>query len=295
MESPGAAAVQQPPPVHVRDLVLAITRPTSPVFAASLNSSRSATTTLLAEGQEEEGDPSMTVAPIELEVTPLHMLHQPRWIDCPFWGQIHYLESPRSVDVDLEQSRWTWLRDAGAVNSRLILGHFLHPTPDILEEASSAGLKMSWNPISNGRLGPGIADIPKYRRHKLPIGMGVDGEASSDRSDPFENMRVGLYSVRGKYQDPSVLSPQDVFRMHTLGAADVLGVADKVGSLEVGKLADIVLLNPPHMGHLGNPVSAFVFSSGVEDIERVFIGGKEVWRRMPPLAKPTSNWPAWEF
>ncbi|KAI8215793.1 amidohydrolase [Colletotrichum sp. SAR 10_76] len=210
-------------------------------------------------------------------------------------GQIHYLESPRPVDVDLEQSRWKWLRDAGAVNLKLILGHFLHPTPDILDEASSSGLKMSWNPMSNGRLGSGIADIPKYRRHNLPIGMGVDGEASSDRSDPFENMRVGLYSVRGKYQDPSVLTPQDVFQMHTLGAADILGVADKVGSLEVGKLADIVLLNPPHMGHLGDPVSAFIFSSGVEDIERVFIGGKEVWPRTPPHAKPTCNWPAWEF
>ena len=52
--------------------------------------------------------------------------------------------------------------------------------------------------------------------------MGVDGEASADLADPFENMRSGLYAIRDKYQDATILSPYDVMRLHTMGSADVL-------------------------------------------------------------------------
>ncbi|KAL0934068.1 amidohydrolase [Colletotrichum truncatum] len=210
-------------------------------------------------------------------------------------GQIHYLESPKPADVNMERSRWEWLRDAGALDSKLILGHFLHPTPSILEEAAKRGLKMTWNPMSNGRLGSGIADIPAYQKYNLPIGLGVDGEASSDRSDPFENMRAGIYAVRGKYTDPTVLKAYDVFYMHTLGAAEVLGVADQVGSLAVGKQADIILLDPPSCSSLGDIVSPIVFSSGVESIEAVFIGGQEFWPQKMHSSSAPRDWPAWEF
>ncbi|KAJ5641397.1 Amidohydrolase 1 [Penicillium lividum] len=188
-----------------------------------------------------------------------------------------YLESPISQDIETEQSRWTWLKNAGLIDQRLILGHFLHPTPFMLREAAHAGVRMSWNPMSNGRLGSGIADIPEYLKNGLYIGLGVDGEASSDRCDPFENMRMGLYSIRGKYQDPFVLTTREVLYMHTLGAAKVLGIEEKVGSLEIGKQADMVLLDPPSYWKLDDPVSTLVFSAGVENIRAVFVGEVEQW------------------
>ncbi|OJJ77449.1 hypothetical protein ASPBRDRAFT_190756 [Aspergillus brasiliensis CBS 101740] len=212
-------------------------------------------------------------------------------------GHLHYLESPRPQDIAVEQFRWQWLKDAGLLNERLILGHFLHPTPSMLKEAAQAGVRMSWNPMSNGRLGSGIADIPEYLRYGLGIGLGVDGEASSDRCDPFENMRMGLYSIRGKYQDPSILTTREVLYMHTLGAAQTLGIADKVGSLEVGKQADIVLLDPPVTWTLDDPVSTLVLSAGVENIHAVFVGGVEQWPRRPSVAESAHNssWQGWTF
>ncbi|KAJ5765754.1 Amidohydrolase 1 [Penicillium odoratum] len=212
-------------------------------------------------------------------------------------GHLHYLESPRSQDIETEQSRWTWLRDAGLIDQRLIVGHFLHPTPSMLREAAHAGVRMSWNPMSNGRLGSGIADIPEYLKKGLCIGLGVDGEASSDRCDPFENMRMGLYSTRGKYQDPSVLTTREVLYMHTLGAAKVLGIDEKVGSLEIGKQADMVLLDPPSSWKLDDPVSTLVLSAGVEDIRAVFVGGVEQWPHMSTVHKDPTRLPelAWTF
>ncbi|KAJ6014141.1 Amidohydrolase 1 [Penicillium herquei] len=212
-------------------------------------------------------------------------------------GHLHYLESPRSQDRETEQSRWIWLINANLLGQQLILGHFLHPTPPMLKEAAHVGVRMSWNPMSNGCLGSGIADIPEYLKHGLCIGLGVDGEASSDRCDPFENMRMGLSSIRAKYQDPSILTTREVLYMHTLGAAKVLGVAEKVGSLEIGKQADIVLLDPPSYWKLDGHVSTLVLSAVVENISAVFVGGVEQWPHRSSIPEETTRLPelAWIF
>ncbi|GKZ24679.1 hypothetical protein AbraCBS73388_011670 [Aspergillus brasiliensis] len=214
----------------------------------------------------------------------------------PQWCQDQALARTQSF-LKWASFRWQWLKNAGLLNERPILGHFLHPTPSMLKEAAQAGMRMSWNPMSNGRLGSGIADIPEYLRSGLGIGLGVDGEASSDRCDPFENMRMGLYSIRGKNKDPSILTTREVLYMHTLGAAQTLGIADKVGSLEVGKQADIVLLDPPVTWTLDDPVSTLVLSAGVENIHAVFVGGAEQWPRRPSAAESAynSSWQVWTF
>ena len=102
---------------------------------------------------------------------------------------------------------------------------------------------MSWNPLSNGRLASGTADIPAYLKAGIRVGMGVDGEASADLADPFENLRTGLYAIRDKYEDATIMSPYDVFLLHTMGSADVLNVADRLGSLEPGKRGDLIVLD----------------------------------------------------
>ena len=133
---------------------------------------------------------------------------------------------------------------------------------------------MSWNPLSNGRLASGVADIPQYLKAGIRVGMGVDGEASADLADPFENMRTGLYAIRDKYENAGVMSPYDVLRLHTMGSADVLGVADKLGSLEVGKMADFLVIDPGHFGHVFDPYATLVFVTSQPDLERVYVGGE---------------------
>ena len=82
----------------------------------------------------------------------------------------------------------------------------------------------------------------------IRVGMGVDGEAGADLADPFENMRTGLYAIHDKYEDATVMSPYQVLWLRTMGSADVLNVKDKLGSLEPGKFADFLLINPRSLG-----------------------------------------------
>jgi cytosine/adenosine deaminase-related metal-dependent hydrolase len=210
-------------------------------------------------------------------------------------GHLHYLESSLPEDIAAERSRWSWLKEAGLVGPALMLGHFLHPTTEMIREVVAAGVRMSWNPLSNGRLASGIADIPAYLKQSLSIGLGVDGEASSDRCDPFENMRMGLYSVRGMYKDPNALMPYDVLHMHTLGAAESLGVDDKVGSLTVGKYADMVFVEPPYSLLDSDSISTLVLSAGVEHVKEVFVGGLPVSSTSGTPTRTGVEWPPWEF
>ena len=154
-------------------------------------------------------------------------------------------------------------------------GHFIHPDDSILKSVAAAGSGMVWNPMSNGRLASGIADIPKYRKMGIKVGMGVDGEGSSDLPDPFENMRMGLYVIRARYESAKILQPIDVLRFHTMGSAEVLGVADKVGSLEVGKFGDMIVVDPRlvERGPIVDPYAAVVLACNAMNLAKVYVGG----------------------
>ena len=110
--------------------------------------------------------------------------------------------------------------------------------------------------------------------------MGVDGQASADIADPFENMRLGAYALRMKYRRADILSPREILRMHTIGTAKVLRVDDSVGSLEVGKYADFLIVNTgsPDIGPLYDPIAALVFACSADNIESVYVEGREVVR-----------------
>jgi 5-methylthioadenosine/S-adenosylhomocysteine deaminase len=187
-------------------------------------------------------------------------------------NESHYLEPPETQGE--ERTKFRWFMDSGLLSKHLIFGHFIHTDAYILEQAGHAGAAMSWNPLSNGRLASGVADIPAYLKAGIRVGMGVDGEASADLADPFENLRTGLYAIRDKYESAAIMSPYDVLRLHTLGSADVLEVADKLGSLETGKLADFLVIDPSHFGHIFDPYATLVFVTSEPDLERVYVGGE---------------------
>lgn len=194
------------------------------------------------------------------------------------WNEAHYLEPPEPDLVAKQRDRFSWFIDAGELGPHLAFGHFVHANDDILKQVAAAGAGMVWNPLSNGRLASGTPDIPKYRSLGIRIGMGVDGQASADIADPFENMRSGLYAIRAKYENAGILMPADVLRFSTLGSADVLGIADKVGSLEPGKFGDFLLVDPrtPETGPVFDPYGTLVLACGTSNITQAYVGGKVV-------------------
>ena len=170
---------------------------------------------------------------------------------------------------------------------------------------------MSWQPASNGRLASGIADLGHIRAAGMTVGVGLDDQACTDVSDPWQNMRIGIYQQRAATGDPGAMSPAEMLRMHTLGSAQVLGIAEKVGSLEPGKFADFVVVDPrsPDVGPLWHPLETYVLSSSLRNLKQVYVGGRlvnesgvstnplaaeataKVHEQLPRLAA-THGWPA---
>jgi 5-methylthioadenosine/S-adenosylhomocysteine deaminase len=194
--------------------------------------------------------------------------------DYNLYMEIHFLESP--VNQEMQRDTFKYLVAANILGPNVSLGHFIHPDDAILKTVSSSGSGMVWNPMSNGRLASGIADIPKYRAMGIKVGMGEDGEGSSDLPDPFENMRMGLYVIRAKHESAKILQPIDVLRFHTMGSAEVLGIADKVGSLEIGKYGDIIIVDPKlvERGPIVDPYAAVVLACDAMNLAKVYVGGE---------------------
>jgi cytosine/adenosine deaminase-related metal-dependent hydrolase len=187
--------------------------------------------------------------------------------------QAHFVETAQGVDV--QRAKFDWYVGAGALGPRFLFGHFVHPSDEMVATAAAAGAGMVWQPTSNGRLGSGFADVVRLREAGMRVGIGLDDQSCTDISDPFANMRMGLYATRALHTDAGVLMPRDVLRMHTLGAAEVLGVADRVGSLEVGKFADFVLVDhrAPSTGPVWDVLATYVLACGLRNLKRVYVGG----------------------
>jgi cytosine/adenosine deaminase-related metal-dependent hydrolase len=187
--------------------------------------------------------------------------------------QMHFLEAPTSQETN--QESFDPIERAGLLGPKLVFAHFIHTNDTIVARSASAGTGMIWNALSNGRLASGLADIPSYTRAGLRVGMGLDGQASADISDPFENMRMGLYGLRMEYEDAKVMQPIDVLKLHTIGTADVLGVAREVGTLTPGKFADFLIVDPADLdtGPVSDVYATLVFACKISNLERVYVGG----------------------
>lgn len=191
-------------------------------------------------------------------------------------NQAHLLETPYALDAQRE--RFWWYDKAGALTPRMIFGHFIHADAPIRERVAESGAAVSWQPASNGRLGSGILDVPDLLARGIPVGIGLDDQACTDLSDPFENLRVGMFVLRASRQDASLLSPRQALELATLGSARVLRLDGEVGSLAPGKYADLVLLDSRHpdLGPVWDPVATYVLSASPRNIRQVWVGGEVV-------------------
>jgi 5-methylthioadenosine/S-adenosylhomocysteine deaminase len=204
----------------------------------------------------------------EIEVEAMHrhgLINQP-----------HFLET--AFEAEAQQSKFGWYRDAGALGPDLVFGHFVQTTEEIIVEAAHHGCGMVWQPTSNGRLASGIANVPRCRELGMRVGVGLDDQACTDVSDPFQNMRIGIYLQRALHKDPAAMPVRDMLELHTLGSARVLGIDHQVGSLEVGKFADFVVVDPrrPDTGPVWDAYGTYVLASSLRNLTQVWVGGRLV-------------------
>ena len=170
------------------------------------------------------------------------------------------------------------MESLGLLSPSLIACHCVWLTEAEMDLLARRGVKVVHNPESNMKLASGVAPIPELLAKGVTVGLGTDGCASNNNLDLFQEMDSAAKLHKVHRLDPTVMPSDTVLHMATLGGAKVLGLEKLIGSLEVGKKADIIVLdlNRPHLQPIYNIVSHLVYSATGADVRDVIIDGRIV-------------------
>ena len=156
------------------------------------------------------------------------------------------------------------------------VAHGVHLTAAALGKLGATRTGVAHCPSSNGRLGAGIAPVPELLAAGAPVGLGVDGSASNESGELWPEVRGALLVARAR-AGAGALGTRDVLRMATMTGARCLGREDELGSLEIGKLADVALWRLDTAAHAGiaDPVAAFTLGAR-PPLSLLLVGGRAV-------------------
>ncbi len=168
------------------------------------------------------------------------------------------------------------LKQLGVLNERVLAAHMVHPTEEEIDIIAENKVKIAHCPESNLKLASGVAPIPKMIEKGIVVGIGTDGTASNDDLDIIGEISTAAKLHKGYNLDPTVLNARQALKMATIEGAKAIRKEDKLGSLETGKNADIVLIdiNDPHLQPLFDPYTQIVYSSNGKDVDTVIISGE---------------------
>ncbi len=175
------------------------------------------------------------------------------------------------------------MRDVEFTHSRGITGEnsvFIHTvclTPEEISLLAESKTGVVHCPVANSQLGYGIAPIAELLQAGAKVGLGTDG-AGSYSYDMFELMRITAYLQKQKHLSADALTAEQALEMATIRGAEVLGMGDSIGSLEVGKKADIIILDfkQPHLLLRNRVVPKIVYSAHGSDVSTTIVNGKVV-------------------
>jgi 5-methylthioadenosine/S-adenosylhomocysteine deaminase len=162
----------------------------------------------------------------------------------------------------------------------VIAAHGVWMNADEIAVLQKNNVGVSHNPESNMKLASGTAPVQEYLRAGVALGLGTDGAASNNDLDMFEAMRQAAFLHKLVSRDPRAVSAQTALEMGTLGGARVIGRADRLGSLEAGKLADVVVvrMDQPRQTPMYDAVSHLVYVTRGDDVETTIVNGKVLMR-----------------
>ncbi|MEM4188304.1 MAG: amidohydrolase family protein [Candidatus Hadarchaeum sp.] len=169
------------------------------------------------------------------------------------------------------------LQDAEVLGPDVVLAHCVHVNDEELAIIKKTGAKVAHNPMSNMLNAVGVAPVVKMLNMGIPVGLGNDGYIF----DGFENIRAAFLLHKIGLRDPRAISAMEALEMATIRGAELYGLENEIGSIEPGKLADLIIVNPRRaptpifpesvVGHLVNTASG-------NDVETVIVGGNILMR-----------------
>ncbi|WP_017473429.1 5'-deoxyadenosine deaminase [Amphibacillus jilinensis] len=197
---------------------------------------------------------------------------------------VHTHASENKGEIDIVQ-RETGMRNVvyldhlGLANKRLILAHCIWLDQLEKQIIREKGVHVSHCPASNLKLASGIADIPEMHGHGTCLSLGADGAPCNNNLDMFNDMRLAAL-IQKPVHGPTAMPAKAVFKMATIGGAKAIGQDHDIGSLEVGKKADLAILDLNNFHTYPSvevdPISRVVYSATRADVETTIINGKIV-------------------
>ena len=195
--------------------------------------------------------------------------------------QIHVAETKSEYDQMLAEkglSPVQYLDRLGILDERTLLVHSVWTDEADREIIAERKSKVSHNPESNMKLASGIAAVPEFLKAGITVGLGTDGCASNNNLDLFQEMDTAAKLHKVNTLDPTVMNARTVIRMATIEGARCLGMDHQIGSLEVGKQADIIVIDTakPHLVPMYHPESQVVYAVVGGDIKFIVIEGSKI-------------------
>ena len=159
-----------------------------------------------------------------------------------------------------------------------VLAHCVHLDETEISLLAQSKTNVALNPMSNLKLGSGIAPVKEMYRAGINLTIGTDGAISGNDLDMWLAMRLTCGLAKGLNMEADALNAEQVLHMATINGAKALGRSDSLGSLEIDKNADFILvdINNSHSIPLFDPITHLVFGAGRSDVTDVFVSGKHV-------------------
>ncbi len=200
-------------------------------------------------------------------------------LDLPIHIHIHETDEEIQQSIEAYKVRpLERLRLFGLLGPQFIGVHAVHLLDDELDMLAEHGCHIAHCPSSNLKLASGMAPVARMLSRGTNVGIGTDGAASNNRLDLWEEKRLAALLAKGASGNPEAIPEHQALRMATLNGAKALGLDDRIGSLEIGKQADIVAvdMSGANTQPCYDVVSQLVYSAGRGEVSDVWIAGRQV-------------------
>jgi 5-methylthioadenosine/S-adenosylhomocysteine deaminase len=183
------------------------------------------------------------------------------------------------VESETGRRNVAYLDSLGISGAHVLLAHCIHLDTEEMETLARTKTNVAHCPSSNLKLGSGLARIAEMLARTIPVSLGADGAACNNRLDMFTEMRTAAL-LQKLAHGPEVLPAARVLRMATIDGARALGLEKEIGSLEVGKRADVIVvkLDQLHSSPQPDVVSVLVYSAVASDVRTTIIDGRVLMR-----------------
>jgi len=171
-----------------------------------------------------------------------------------------------------------YLDSLGVLAKDLVAAHCVSLTPKDIRILRQREVKVSHNPVSNLKLASGVSPVPKLLEAGLTVALGTDSSCSNNAADMFEVMKIAALLHKGVGKDPTLVPAEKALQMATIEGAKALLWEEKIGSIEVGKDADLAIIDfrKPHLSPVFNETSHMVYSAKAADVDTVLVKGRVV-------------------